>query len=93
METRFAPPEKTDRRIFAGQVESISKSPIISKLLEATSGLLAILNENRQIVGLNEAFLNSLGICDSATALGLRLGETLNCVHASELSRRSRRLC
>ena len=85
METHFAPAEKTDRRVFASQIENISKSPIMSKLLEATSGLLVVLNEDRQIVGLNEAFLNSLGIGDPADVLGLRLGETLNCVHASEL--------
>jgi len=85
LETYFATAERTDRRTFAGQVESISNSPIISKLMEATSGLMVVLNENRQIVGLNEAFLNSLGINDPESILGLRLGETLNCIHASEL--------
>ena len=43
METYFAPAEKTDRRIFASQIESISNSPIMSKLLEATCGLLILL--------------------------------------------------
>ena len=85
METYFAPAEKTDRRIFASQIESISNSPIMSKLLEATCGLLIVLNENRQIVGLNETFLHTLGISDASAVLGLRLGETLQCIHASEL--------
>lgn len=84
METNFAPAERTDRRVFANQVENISKSPIMNTLLEATGGLLVVLNEDRQIVGLNEAFLTALGISEPASILGLRLGETLNCIHAAE---------
>jgi hypothetical protein len=84
METYFAPAERTDRRVFANQVECISKSPLMSKLLEATGGLLVVLNEDRQIVGLNEAFLAAIGISDAAAILGLRLGETLDCIHAAE---------
>ena len=85
MDTYFAPAERTDRRTFANQIEGISNSPIMSTLLEASGGLLIILNEDRQIVGLNEAFLASLGISDPAGILGLRLGEALNCAHALEL--------
>lgn len=85
METCFAPAKKTESSVFADQVDSISKSPVMSKLMEATSGLLVVLNEHRQIVGLNEAFLDSLGITDSGGVLGLRLGETLHCIHAAEL--------
>lgn len=85
METNFAPAERTDRQTFANQIENISKSPIMSTLLEATSGLLIVLNEDRQIVGLNETFLASLGIDNPADVLGLRLGETLNCIHATDL--------
>lgn len=85
MNTCFAPPERTDRRIFANQVESISKNPLMSTLLEVSGGLLIVLNEERQIVGLNEAFLASIGIGDPESVLGLRLGETLNCIHAAEL--------
>lgn len=85
METNFASAERTDRRTFANQIENISKSPIMSTLLEATSGLLIVLNEDRQIVGLNEAFLASLCIDNPADVLGLRLGETLNCIHATSL--------
>lgn len=84
METYFAPAKRTERRIFCNQVESISNSPIMTTLLKATGGVLVVLNEDRQIVGLNEAFLLALGISDPASVLGLRIGETLNCIHASE---------
>jgi nitrogen-specific signal transduction histidine kinase len=84
METYFAPAERTERRLFCNQVESISNSPIMSTLLKATGGLLVVLNEDRQIVGLNDAFLLALGISESASVLGMRLGETLDCIHAAE---------
>lgn len=85
MDTYFAPAERLDRRTFANQVENISNSPIMSTLLEATGGLLVVLNESRQVVGLNKAFLKALGISEAASVMGLRLGETLNCIHAAEL--------
>lgn len=84
METCFAPAERTQGCIFANQVNSIAKSPALSTLLKVTAGLLVVLNEDRQIVGLNDAFIRELGISDPATVLGLRLGETLNCVHAAQ---------
>ncbi len=84
METSFAPAERTDRNVFNRQIENISTSPVMSKLLEASCGLLVVLNEERQIVGLNEAFLNSLGMKNLDRVLGLRLGETLECIHATE---------
>lgn len=85
METNFAPAERTDQHVFANQVEIVSQSPIMSTLLKVTGGLLIVLNEDRQIVGLNEAFLTALGVSDPAGVLGLRLGETIGCIHALEM--------
>lgn len=85
METYFAPAARTDRRVFANQVESVSNNPIMNTLLKATGGLLVVLNEDRQIVALNEVFMEALGIDDTASVLGLRLGETLKCIHANDL--------
>jgi signal transduction histidine kinase len=85
METHFAPAGRTNSDTFVSQIESVSNSPIMNKLLEATSGLLIVLNQDRQIVGFNETFLDSLGITDPTEVFGLRLGETLNCIHAGEL--------
>ncbi|MCP4369989.1 MAG: sensor histidine kinase, partial [Deltaproteobacteria bacterium] len=45
-------------------------------------GLLAVLNEHRQIVALNDSFLQMLGIDDPSKALGLRQG--FRCVHAHD---------
>lgn len=84
-ETYFAPAKRTEQHILTSQVENVAISPIMNTLLVTSAGVLAILNEDRQIVGLNDTFLSALGISEPSSVLGLRLGETLNCVHSAEL--------
>ena len=84
MDTNYAPAKRTERRALTKQIESISKNPIMDTLMEVTAGVLIVLNEDRQIVGLNEKFLRAIGIDDPSIVLGLRLGETLNCVYSSD---------
>ena len=84
MSASFTPAARTERRYFANQVEDICKSPIMSALLNSTGGLLIVLNEDRRIAGFNDTFMESYGISDPSSVLGLRLGDTLNCVHAQE---------
>jgi signal transduction histidine kinase len=57
----------------------------MKNLLEAAEGLLIVLNEHRQIVAMNHDFMKSIGVRDPESVLGLRLGETLQCVHAQEM--------
>ena len=82
MDTYFAPAKRTERRKLKNQIADLSHNPIINTLLETTAGLLVVLNEDRQIVALNHAFLEKLGIKNVQEALGLRLGESLKCIHA-----------
>lgn len=84
MDTYFATPEKTNDKEIAAEIETVSKNPVISGLLHSISGLLAILDENRQIIAINDSFLKMLGIDDPEQALGLRPGEALGCIHANE---------
>lgn len=56
----------------------------MSGLLDTVSGLLAVMNEHRQIISLNDSFIKMLGIEDTQSALGLRLGEALDCEHAHD---------
>ncbi|MRR08285.1 MAG: sensor histidine kinase, partial [Deltaproteobacteria bacterium] len=84
MDTYFAPPEKRCDEELRGEVYTIAGNPVISGLLHSISGLLAILNEQRQIVALNDSFLKMLGIDDPVNTLGLRLGEALQCIHADD---------
>ncbi len=82
--TYFAPPATTERRKFKSQIEWISRNPLMTSLLTTMSGLLVVLNEDRQIVALNHAFLEALGFKDPEEALGLRLGQSLKCIHSHE---------
>jgi len=84
MDTYFAPAQRTERRKFTNQVETISRNPIMDALLKAAAGILVVVNEDRQIVALNHAFLKGIGVQDAEKVLGMRLGETLHCVHAFE---------
>lgn len=81
--TRAASDRARDRELRE-QIELTSRNPLVSGLLTAVEGLLAILNDQRQIVGLNLAMLEELGIDDPTGILGLRLGEAVDCVHAHE---------
>ena len=84
MDTYFALPEKACEEELADQIELVTCSPLVSGLLHSISGVLAILNEQRQILAVNDAFLKMLGIDDPHEALGLRPGEAVKCIHAED---------
>lgn len=50
--------------------------------MNITSGLLAVLNKDRQILAINETLMKMLGIEDAEKALGLRPGEAVDCVYS-----------
>jgi len=82
MDTYFAPPTRVKKRILRNQIESICNSTVMDTLLTASNGLMVVINDSRQIVALNQSFMQTLGISDHEKVLGLRLGETLHCKHA-----------
>ncbi len=82
MDTHFAPAERATAEQLHSAHEIISHSVVVEGLLETVSGLLAVLNEQRQIISLNDTFLKMLGVKDPIDALGLRPGNALDCIHA-----------
>lgn len=84
MRTHYASPERATPKALDSEIEFVTESPMVSGLLQAVSGLLAVVNEHRQIVALNDTFLKLLGIDNPTEALGLRPGEALQCIHADE---------
>jgi signal transduction histidine kinase len=84
MDTHFASPEKSSNKNLNLEIELVNKSPVMSGLLHSVSGLLAVLNEHRQIIALNDSFLRTLGIENPEDALGLRHGQAIHCIHAEE---------
>lgn len=84
MDTYFAPGERAEEEELAAEIEIVNMNPVLDGLLHSVSGLLAVLNEHRQIVSLNDSFMQMLGIHDPEEALGLWQGEVLQCIHAHE---------
>mgnify|MGYP000227012330 CR=1 FL=1 len=84
METQFAPAERADERQLRRDIETLVQQPVITTLLNTASGLVGVLNEQRQLLALNDAFLRLLGVDDPAAVLGVRPGEALQCVHAHD---------
>jgi len=84
MNTFFASPQKGSKEEILLDVEIIGQHPITTGLLESVNGLLAIVNSHRQVVAINNAFLEKINIKNPEKTLGLRLGEVLKCVHSKE---------
>ncbi len=82
MKTYFAPPERTAHHVINNQVKEVNESPIMDALLEVANGILVVLNEDRQIVALNHALLKMLDVPNIEDLLGMRMGESLGCIHA-----------
>jgi signal transduction histidine kinase len=84
-ESHFASPERTPPEVLSVEIDAIARSPVVDGLLKTVEGLVAVLDENRQLVALNHALLESAGIERPEEALGLRPGELLGCTHATEM--------
>ncbi len=69
----------------SGTVDFVAHNGVIDAVLKTSGSLVAVLNEYRQIVAINDAFLQSLGVLDAGEALGLRPGEAIRCIHAHEM--------
>jgi hypothetical protein len=85
METFYASPERAAREELEKDIRSIHNDPVISGLMNILSGLLAVLNEHRQILAVNDYYLRLLNLDDARRIIGLRPGESINCIHADEL--------
>jgi len=83
-DTYFASPDRTGKKELASEIAIANNNPVMTGLLHSISGLLAVLDENRQVIALNSSFLNFLGIEDQTGVLGLRPGQIVNCIHGNE---------
>jgi signal transduction histidine kinase len=85
LETHFAPADRTDEEDIASQHRKLEAQKNVVQLINAIPDLVAILDENRQVVVANMALINLLGGGDVDKVLGLRPGEAVQCHHASEM--------
>ncbi|PID39720.1 MAG: histidine kinase [Proteobacteria bacterium] len=84
MKSYFAPADRAEDEKIQEEIRFVSSNPLMSGLLNSIGGLLAVLDGHRQILAINETFLKLIGIEDPGAALGLRMGEAMECVHAHE---------
>lgn len=82
--TYFAPAGRSSAEKLAEEIDLISQNPIIDGLMDTVGGCLAVLNEHRQVLAVNETLLNTIGVGNAETVLGLRPGEALGCVYSKE---------
>jgi hypothetical protein len=84
VKTYFAPAERANDTELEQDIESLSKNPVIDTVMNVVAGLVAVLNEHRQILAINDTLLKALGVNDVEEVLGLRPGEAIHCIHATE---------
>ena len=84
METFFATPERSDKAELQKQIRAATHNPIIDGVMCMAGGLIAVLNQHRQILAVNYRLMEKLGVCNPDEIVGLRPGEALGCVYADE---------
>jgi signal transduction histidine kinase len=82
-ETQFAPAERAIFETLQQQQNLFANAGFMLEIMDSVPDGLVILNEQRQIVYGNSAFCQAVQI-DGDSAIGLRPGEALNCIHAFE---------
>jgi hypothetical protein len=82
--TFFATAEREPLEVVHRQAGSFSQSPVSRTLLNATLNYLFVLNSRRQIVMASENVLELVPGKTMDQIIGLRPGEALGCIHATE---------
>ncbi|MGC8866050.1 MAG: sensor histidine kinase [Bacteroidales bacterium] len=84
MDTFYAPAERTPHDEIIKSKEEFENFAALKEFFNALPFIAAVLNEQRQLVYSNQALLDAMGFPNLDSALGLRPGEWLNCIHSRE---------
>lgn len=82
--TAFASAERATPEELAVQQALFVRDRVFSELMNFIPDMVMILNSHRQIVYANRAVLKMRGEAEPGAILGLRPGELVRCVHATE---------
>ena len=82
--TFFAPAKREPLAVVQRQAGSFSRTPVARTLGHASVNYLFVLNSRRQIVMASENVLELIPTRTMDQIVGLRPGEALGCIHASE---------
>jgi len=81
--TLFAPPERLNNDEVKKQNEFVKSFDYINEVTNSLMQIIAIINEQRQIIFCNDTLLKTLGIDKLDKILGKRAGEALGCIHSN----------
>ena len=84
VKTLYAPAARATEEEILLQVKLISELPMIHDLLDSIPALIAILNQQRQIIFANKTFTDFFKSRNLLTYLGRRPGEAISCLHAKD---------
>ncbi len=82
--TRFAPSAREDFERIREEHAMVAAAQAGAGRSDSAGSAVAVVNESRQIVHADEAFLRFTRAAAPGDLLGLRIGEALGCVHATE---------
>jgi len=82
--TAFAPAERAPPQELAASIAALKHDALVRALLDVADVSVVVLNQQRQIIVGNNTILAGLGLDRVEVLEGLRPGEALGCVHASE---------
>ena len=80
--TRYAPAHRYDQESLIKQKDYLEELSLFKQGLDATNSMILILNNYRQAVFANKAFLKMMNMKDASELLGKRPGEIIECIHA-----------
>ncbi|MBU1240894.1 HAMP domain-containing histidine kinase [Myxococcota bacterium] len=85
MDTQHAVLSKTEHSLLLKRMALVSEDPIVGCLMKLMAGVVLVLDENRQIIGVNQSALAKMGIAGGTEQiLGLRPGEAFHCKFSKE---------
>jgi len=83
-DTFFAPAARASAQALDRAARAIEGQRLLVTLINAMPGFVVVVNEQRQIVGINQRLLDTLGAPSLQAILGLRPGEALGCLNAKQ---------
>lgn len=84
MDTQFAPPERESDEVILESAKQFEKNDFMLYMLNAVPDPFVVVNDKRQVVFTNDAFLQMVGAYSKAHVLGQRPGEIMQCTHAED---------
>ena len=78
----FASGDRADKQVILKEYELFKKNALLIQILGAAPVAVLILNDYRQIIFANKAFLEISGVADLSAILGLRAGEAVGCIYS-----------